>query len=73
MHYQPTNRVNRFLSQAINARSVDCDKSEHVDRITLRFRESDKEREYRKDVDVGFTSAMGWGVVLMRLGAERKG
>ncbi|XP_069966183.1 Ca(2+)/calmodulin-responsive adenylate cyclase isoform X3 [Bactrocera oleae] len=69
MHYQPTNRVNRFLSQAINARSVDCDKSEHVDRITLRFRESDKEREYRKDFDLGFTTAMGCSLLLLILGA----
>ncbi|XP_054088103.1 Ca(2+)/calmodulin-responsive adenylate cyclase isoform X9 [Zeugodacus cucurbitae] len=69
MHSQPTNRVNRFLSQAINARSVDCDKSEHVDRITLRFRESDKEREYRKDFDLGFTTAMGCSLLLLILGA----
>uniref|UniRef100_A0A1I8NAQ5 adenylate cyclase n=1 Tax=Musca domestica TaxID=7370 RepID=A0A1I8NAQ5_MUSDO len=69
VHHQPTNRVNRFLSQAINARSVDCDKSEHVDRITLRFRESDKEREYRKDFDLGFTTAMGCSLLLLILGA----
>ncbi|XP_067639560.1 Ca(2+)/calmodulin-responsive adenylate cyclase isoform X3 [Eurosta solidaginis] len=69
MHYQPSNRVNRFLSQAINARSVDCEKSEHVDRITLRFRESDKEREYRKDFDLGFTTAMGCSLLLLMLGA----
>lgn len=69
MHHQPTNRVNRFLSQAINARSVDCDKSEHVDRITLRFRESDKEREYHKDFDLGFTTAMGCSLLLLILGA----
>ncbi|KAM7346991.1 adenylate cyclase rutabaga isoform 1-T1 [Cochliomyia hominivorax] len=69
VHHQPTNRVNRFLSQAINARSVDCDKSEHVDRITLKFRESDKEREYRKDFDLGFTTAMGCSLLLLILGA----
>lgn len=68
-HHQPTNCVNRFLSQAINARSVDCDKSEHVDRITLRFRESDKERQYRKDFDLGFTTAMGCSLLLLLLGA----
>nr|CCF77365.1 rutabaga adenylyl cyclase [Calliphora vicina] len=69
VHHQPTNRVNRFLSQAINARSVDCDKSEHVDRISLKFRESDKEREYRKDFDLGFTTAMGCSLLLLILGA----
>ncbi|XP_032594400.1 Ca(2+)/calmodulin-responsive adenylate cyclase isoform X1 [Drosophila grimshawi] len=68
-HHQPTNRVNRFLSQAINARSVDCDKSEHVDRLTLRFRQSDKEREYHKDFDLGFTTAMGCSLLLLILGA----
>ncbi|XP_037921658.1 Ca(2+)/calmodulin-responsive adenylate cyclase isoform X2 [Hermetia illucens] len=69
VHNQPTNRVNRFLSQAINARSVDRDKSVHVDRITLRFRESDKEREYHKDFDFGFTTAMGCSLLLLILGA----
>ncbi|XP_016951811.1 Ca(2+)/calmodulin-responsive adenylate cyclase isoform X9 [Drosophila biarmipes] len=68
-HHQPTNRVNRFLSQAINARSVDCDKSEHVDRLTLRFRQSDMEREYHKDFDLGFTTAMGCSLLLLILGA----
>ncbi|KAM8718990.1 hypothetical protein ACLKA7_011655 [Drosophila subpalustris] len=68
-HHQPTNRVNRFLSQAINARSVDCDKSEHVDRLTLRFRQNDKEREYHKDFDLGFTTAMGCSLLLLILGA----
>ncbi|XP_070132442.1 Ca(2+)/calmodulin-responsive adenylate cyclase isoform X4 [Drosophila bipectinata] len=68
-HHQPTNRVNRFLSQAINARSVDCDKSEHVDRVTLRFRQSDMEREYHKDFDLGFTTAMGCSLLLLILGA----
>ena len=48
---------------------MDCDKSEHVDRITLRFRESDKEREYRKDFDLGFTTAMGCSLLLLILGA----
>jgi len=28
--YQPTNRVNKFLSQAIEARSVDREKANHV-------------------------------------------
>ncbi|XP_055390218.1 Ca(2+)/calmodulin-responsive adenylate cyclase isoform X2 [Condylostylus longicornis] len=69
VHHQPTNRVNRFLSQAINARSVDREKSAHVDRITLRFRESDKEREYRKDFDLGFTTAMVCSLILLILGA----
>ncbi|XP_068141080.1 Ca(2+)/calmodulin-responsive adenylate cyclase isoform X1 [Drosophila tropicalis] len=68
-HQQPTNRVNRFLSQAINARSVDCDKSEHVDRLTLRFRQSEMEREYHKDFDLGFTTAMGCSLLLLILGA----
>ncbi|XP_055914103.1 Ca(2+)/calmodulin-responsive adenylate cyclase isoform X1 [Eupeodes corollae] len=69
VHHQPTNRVNRFLSQAINARSVDREKSILVDRFTLRFRESDKEREYHKDFDLGFTTAMGCSLLLLILGA----
>lgn len=69
VHHQPTNRVNRFLSQAINARSVDREKATHVDRITLRFRETDKEREYRKDFDLGFTTAMVCSLLLLILSA----
>lgn len=69
VHHQPTNRVNRFLSQAINARSVDREKATHVDRITLRFRETDKEREYRRDFDLGFTTAMVCSLLLLILSA----
>ena len=43
--YQPTNRVNKFLSQAIEARSVDREKANHVNLFSLCFRDSEKERQ----------------------------
>lgn len=69
VYHQPTNRVNKFLSQAIEARSVDREKSVHVNRFTLRFRESDKEREYHQDLDLGFSTAMCCSLLLLILTA----
>ncbi|XP_059613049.1 Ca(2+)/calmodulin-responsive adenylate cyclase isoform X2 [Phlebotomus argentipes] len=69
VYHQPTNRVNKYLSQAIEARSVDRDKSVHVKRITLQFRDKDKERQYRQDLDLGFTTAMGCSILLLILSA----
>ena len=43
--YQPTNRVNKFLSQAIEARSVDREKANHVNLFSLCFRDPEKERQ----------------------------
>lgn len=69
MYHQPSNRVNKFLSQAIEARSVDREKSVHVKRISLQFREKDKERQYHQDFDLGFTTAMGCSLLLLILSA----
>ncbi|KAJ6638235.1 Ca(2+)/calmodulin-responsive adenylate cyclase [Pseudolycoriella hygida] len=69
VYHQPTNRVNKFLSQAIEARSVDREKTVHVNRFTLRFRESDKEREYHQDLDLGFSTAMCCSLLLLILAA----
>jgi len=43
--FQPTNRVNKFLSQAIEARSVDREKANHVNLFSLCFRDTEKERQ----------------------------
>ena len=40
----PTNRVNKFLAQAIDARSIDQEKANHVNLLSLCFRDSEKER-----------------------------
>ena len=39
--------------QAIEARSVDQEKASHVNALTLCFRDSDKERQYQEDPDIG--------------------
>lgn len=43
--HQPANRVNKFLSQAIEARSVDQEKANHVNMFSLCFRDPEKERQ----------------------------
>jgi hypothetical protein len=43
--HQPTNRVNKFLAQAIEARSMGQEKSNHVHALTLCFRDSLKEEQ----------------------------
>lgn len=42
--HAPSNRVNKYLAQAIDARSVDREKSTHVSLFTLCFRDREKER-----------------------------
>ena len=69
IHHQSTNRVNKFLSQAIEARSIDREKSDFVNRLTLTFREKDKEKSYHQDFDFGFTLSMGCSLLLLILSA----
>ncbi|XP_045170613.2 Ca(2+)/calmodulin-responsive adenylate cyclase-like [Mercenaria mercenaria] len=54
----PVDRVNKYLNQAITARSVEREKSEHVNYVTLRFRNSDKEKLYQAMDDFAFSSSM---------------
>lgn len=67
LYHQPTNRVNKFLSQAIEARSVDHEKSAHVNRFTLQFRDRDVERNYHKDIDLGFSIELLCSLLLLML------
>jgi hypothetical protein len=69
IYHQPSNRVNKFLSQAIEARSVDREKTAHVKLISLKFRESEKEKSYHQDFDYGFTMSMGTSLLLLILSA----
>lgn len=45
VYHQPSNRVNKYLAQAIDARSVDREKSIHVNLLTLYFKDSAKEHQ----------------------------
>lgn len=67
LYHQPTNRVNKFLSQAIEARSVDYEKTAYVNRFTLRFRDRDVERNYCKDIDLGFSAELCCSLLLLIL------
>lgn len=45
VYHQPSNRVNKYLAQAIEARSVDREKADHVTLTTLCFRDHNKESQ----------------------------
>ncbi|XP_044734406.1 Ca(2+)/calmodulin-responsive adenylate cyclase isoform X3 [Chrysoperla carnea] len=67
IYHQPSNRVNKYLAQAIEARSVDREKSTHVNLATLYFKDRDKENQYHADIDVGFSSSLACSLVLLVL------
>ncbi|GFU26457.1 hypothetical protein NPIL_393721 [Nephila pilipes] len=58
VYHQPTSRVNKYLAQAIEARSVDQEKSTHINVITLCFKDIIKERQYYSEKDGGFANSM---------------
>ncbi|XP_076349099.1 adenylate cyclase type 1-like [Tachypleus tridentatus] len=58
IYHQPTNRVNRYLAQAIEARSVDMEKATHVNVITLCFKNRQKEWQFHEERDHGFGNSM---------------
>jgi len=67
VYHQPSNRVNKYLSQAIEARSVDREKSNHVNLVTLCFKDKDKENQYHTDVDGGFSNSLALSLMLLLL------
>ncbi|CAH4037328.1 unnamed protein product [Pieris brassicae] len=58
VYHQPTNRVNKYLAQAIDARSVHREKATHVHLLTLCFKEPDKEEQYRASTDGGWAGSL---------------
>ena len=46
--HPPTSRVNKYLAQAIEARSVPREQAAHVSVVTLCFRDREKERQVRE-------------------------
>ncbi|XP_045474038.1 Ca(2+)/calmodulin-responsive adenylate cyclase-like isoform X4 [Harmonia axyridis] len=67
VYHQTSNRVNKYLSQAIDARSVDREKTVHVNLFTLCFKDPNKEKQYRGDLDVGYSSSLACALVLLIL------
>jgi adenylate cyclase 1 len=45
--HTPSSRVNKYLAQAIEARSVNREQATHVSLVTLCFRDTTKERQVR--------------------------
>ncbi|XP_039747499.1 Ca(2+)/calmodulin-responsive adenylate cyclase-like isoform X2 [Pararge aegeria] len=58
VYHQPSNRVNKFLAQAIDARSVHREKATHVHLLTLCFKDADKEAQYRASTDGGWAGSL---------------
>ncbi|XP_050314795.1 Ca(2+)/calmodulin-responsive adenylate cyclase isoform X2 [Anthonomus grandis grandis] len=67
VYHQPSNRVNKYLAQAIDARSVDREKSTHVSLFTLCFKDRNKENQYHDDLDVGYSSTLACALMLLLL------
>ncbi|KAF7269307.1 hypothetical protein GWI33_017656 [Rhynchophorus ferrugineus] len=67
VYHQPSNRVNKYLAQAIEARSVDREKSTHVSLLSLCFKDKHKESQYHEDLDVGYSSTLVCALVLLVL------
>ncbi|XP_060529634.1 Ca(2+)/calmodulin-responsive adenylate cyclase-like isoform X1 [Cylas formicarius] len=65
VYHQPSNRVNKYLAQAIEARSIDREKSTHVSLFTLCFKDRNKENQYHEDLDVGYSSTLACALVLL--------
>ncbi|CAH0748317.1 unnamed protein product [Diatraea saccharalis] len=59
VYHQPTNRVNKYLAQAIDARSVHREKATHVHLLTLCFKDPAKEAQYRASTDGGWAGSLG--------------
>lgn len=59
VYHQPTNRVNKYLAQAIDARSVHREKATHVHLLTLCFKDAAKEAQYRASTDGGWAGSLG--------------
>ncbi|XP_069111853.1 uncharacterized protein [Argopecten irradians] len=58
-------RANKYLATALMARSVDKEKKDHVSFITLRFKESSKEKRYQSCNDCAFSSSMICALVML--------
>lgn len=67
VYHQPQNRVNKYLAQAIEARSVDREKSQHVHLVSLAFRDSNKERQYQAESDSGYSTSLACSLILLLL------
>lgn len=53
-----------LVPQAIEARSMGQEKSNHVHALTLCFRDSTKERQYQRDTDASFGSSLACSLVI---------
>ncbi|KAG1683879.1 Adenylate cyclase type 1 [Nymphon striatum] len=62
---QPSNRVNKYLAQAIGARSVDQEKSANVNIVTLCFKDSNKEKQFHVENDHGFAKRVLCSLALL--------
>lgn len=67
VYHQPQNRVNKYLAQAIEARSVDREKSQHVHVISLTFRDHTKESQYQTETDSGYSTSLACSLILLLL------
>ncbi|NP_001191535.1 adenylate cyclase [Aplysia californica] len=63
----PVDRVNKYLAQALTARSIEREKSNNVNFITLQFKNKDKEKGYQDTEDFTFSSSLLCTLVMLVL------
>ncbi|GAB1599505.1 uncharacterized protein LOC115219753, partial [Argonauta hians] len=62
---EPLDRVNKYLAQAITARSIEQETANHVHFSTLTFKNSAKEKKYQGVDDIAFNSSMICSLVML--------
>uniref|UniRef100_UPI00358F5831 adenylate cyclase type 5 isoform X2 n=1 Tax=Myxine glutinosa TaxID=7769 RepID=UPI00358F5831 len=60
----PDDEVNEFLGRAIDARSIDRLRSEHVRKMLLTFRKAELEEKYSQELDDRFGSYVGCAFIV---------
>ncbi|KAI8734833.1 adenylate cyclase [Biomphalaria glabrata] len=67
MAESPTDRVNKYLAQALTARSIEREKSNNIHFLTLSFTNRDKEMGYQATEDIAFGCSLVCTLVMMVL------
>ncbi|GFN85380.1 adenylate cyclase [Plakobranchus ocellatus] len=63
----PADRVHKYLAQALTARSIEREKSNNVNFITLRFKNREKEKGYQAAEDISFSFSLVCTLIMVIL------
>ncbi|ELU09975.1 hypothetical protein CAPTEDRAFT_22108, partial [Capitella teleta] len=63
----PSDRVERYLASAIDTKSIDKMKTDHVNYVSLKFKNHSKERRYLRQDDSSFPTVMLLSLIMLVL------